>query len=556
MHLSHFFDMSKKDALILIILTLLFAAFQLLFLASNMVYLYSYDDSLNMRLASDILIAKKPLSAVIGNITDYQVPDYRGGSLVISILYVPFAYLLGVNSFSLKLTALAFYLSSFILWYIFLNRAFGRKSAVLFAALSIFGTPVLNMWSLLACGNYVQLEPFVVLGLLLLCSLLNRQPISSNRQAFFLGVLCGFSLYFEYQYLIAIMTFIILWQIKDKKFYSNRVFFIFTSGFIIGFLPWLITHLSGGTSYGIRGYGFQQIFLSKNLFEYVKEFKNSLSGLFLMPPSYVKDMVFDALPPAVKPCLGYFYKGAFLFSFVYLIIYMLKNKKINFPLSGIIVYTLIYILVHSLAIPQFQQPRYSVPIYHFVFAVIAVAFGLIFGLKNYKPLKIVLISAFLIILMTGAADNFNLISLKRISNPLNFKGYEYGCLIKWQILKEDFIKDLDIYLAYKTKNNLEIKPLTDYFPYKYQDRFGCRSDLYWREDALSFVKGNLAAILNEELEKNTDLEALGWTLGILYKWDIAECNRVINKLRFKKGGDKQDVYRGLRLGFRQSGGAA
>ena len=550
-------QMDKKAFNILIIFIVAFLIFKLLFLYFNMIFLYSCDEAQRMKLAADILIFKKSFSSIVSNITDYQFSYYRGGSLIVSILYIPLAYLLGINTFSLKLVALIFSLGTFITWYIFLTKAFNNTVAILFGILFISGPPIFHTCSLMLPGSYLESGFFVILGLFLLWNLSKKKDIGLSKSyppSFIFGLLCGFSLYFDYAFLIAIVTFLFLWLIIDSKFYIKKYFLVFILGFLLGFSPWILTHLAGNLSNLIRGHSVREIFFSRNISYMFKDLKYAVINVPILSPCYKNDYIFSGFPLMIKETARYLYRGAFLVSFFSLTPRIFRDKNLTIPLGGILLYTTIFILVYSMAIPQFHLPRHSVPLYPFVFAIIGIATGLFLKSRVNTFLKMAGISLFSIIAMSSLIDNFNHIAFKYVRNPFEFKGYEYGYLLKWDLLMDAHIDDLDRYIAFKKRNNQTLQPLMNYFPYKYQEEYqkeiGGRMDLHWTEGAEAFVKRNLVEVLNEQLAGGySHIQDWGWALGIIYRWDIEKCVRIIRQLKLPQADERNIIYYSLGLGI-------
>lgn len=550
--------MQKKDFIVLCFLILIFLLIRSLILSSNINFVYSLNGAQRAKLATDILILKKG-GHIFDDIFDYPFSHYRGGSLVVSILYIPFAYLFGINTFSLKLVALSFSLGTFVVWYLFLYKYFNKKVAIFFGILFVINSPIFNTWSLITAGTYTEATFLVILGLFLICSLLNikDKDIKPSKLCLYfliLGLLCGFSLYFDYSYLIAILGFFILWLIKDNKLYKKRYFFIFIGSFFIGFLPWFLARIVGDLRPNIilHGYSLNQIFLHKNISNIIMDIKHAILNIPNLSPSYKNDYIFVGFPVWIKEFAGYFYRGVFLFAFVYLILYQIKNKKINFPLLGIQIYVIIYILIYAMAIPELQYPRHSIPLYPFVFAIITIFLNLNLERKLNKLMNILRVSIFIILINISLLDNLNIISFKKISNPLRFKGYEYAYLLRCPFISESYINDLDKYISFKKTTNQLVRPLMEGFlPNKYVLEYRIeQSDLHWARKAEFIVRNNLVSTLNEQLRKGyPDIDNWGWAIGIIYRWDIEKCVNVIKKLRFTLTDDVQIVYYSLGLGI-------
>ncbi|HAH19368.1 MAG TPA: hypothetical protein DCL49_00510, partial [Candidatus Omnitrophica bacterium] len=128
----------RKGLIILFFLIGLFLVFRLLVLLTYSNRLYEPEELYRGTIAREIIHG--PLIP-LWEYLDFKVEYFPGGTLVVGILAVPFFWLFGETYFSLKLVALLFALGTFVLWYLFLDKFFSRRIAVVTALIFIFCVP-------------------------------------------------------------------------------------------------------------------------------------------------------------------------------------------------------------------------------------------------------------------------------------------------------------------------------------------------------------------------------------------------------------------------------
>src|SRR3989338_1911295 len=180
---------------------------------------------------------------------DYKVEYFPGGVLTVGILAVPFFLLFGPTYIALKLVGLSFALGTFILWYLFLDRFFDRKTAIISSLLFIFCMPFYTQTSLITWGSHPEANFFTILSIFIFYRIFFREENNrainympdlyrKNKRYFLIwGVVAGFGLWFVQSYLLTILFLFLFWFAFDKKFFLRRTFYIFVFGFILGFSP-------------------------------------------------------------------------------------------------------------------------------------------------------------------------------------------------------------------------------------------------------------------------------------------------------------------------------
>ncbi len=551
--------MNKRPFCILFLLCLVFLGLRILMLSSNITFFYSHDENLRAKLAVDIFIFHKPFPS-IKNIFSYQIDNpfeqsssFRGGALIVALLYLPFAWLLGINTFSLKLVALIFSLGNLIVWYIFLYRFFGTKTAVFFGIFYLIGLPIPNTFSLITVGDYIEASFFVSLGFLLLFVILVSQAKKKTSFLFFiLGLICGFSFYFDYSCLLFIfVSFFVLWILGGKKFYKIKYFLGYVLGFSIGFSPWILPRLWGyfRFDFTIHGSSFLHIFSFQNLSNFLDNLKHVLLNLPILPPSYENDYIFSRFPFIVRIIVFLLYKIIFLGGIVHLIFFEIRKTKIKLPIVGIVLYVICFFLILSIVISPFRQPRHFVPLYPFIFVLMAIFLNSsIFRVPRIKYLKIGL---FIFLLLMNFLDNLNIVSFKCVKNPLEFRGFEYGYFLKCPYVSDRIIKFLDRYVEFRYRCFGSLAPLMeDFFSAEYQIKYNIsQSDLHWREKMEKVIKDNICDILARLARKEKDMVTLGWALGIIYDWNIGKIVSILERTKALNSDKIYQIYYGLGLGI-------
>jgi len=214
----------------------------------------------------------------------YQHQPYAPGAMVVGLLSTPFFLIFGSSYISLKITALILSFGGFILWYIFLDKFFNSRIAIIASLLFIITPPNNLKFSLLSLGNHYEINFFTIASLFLFYNIFFSDNISSKDKAikqspitplckrgdggifenssvtevahndskgqsdgvkfFFLGLICGFACYFALTFFATFLTIFIFWFIFDKKLFFKKSFLIFVVGFLTGFSPWIYNTIS------------------------------------------------------------------------------------------------------------------------------------------------------------------------------------------------------------------------------------------------------------------------------------------------------------------------
>jgi hypothetical protein len=187
-------------------------------------------------------VAKELIAGASFPFFDYQRSEYEGGSLVTGVLAIPFFLLFGEKLISLKLAGLSIGAGLFMLWYLFLERFFSRRIAVLASLLLIVPPPPYLKASISSFGAQYEVNFFTILAAFIFYQVF----FVKKRKSLFglLGAVCGFGLFYHYGFFPTVVTIILFWYVFDKKFLLKNEFFIFAAGFLAGFAPWIWYNLT------------------------------------------------------------------------------------------------------------------------------------------------------------------------------------------------------------------------------------------------------------------------------------------------------------------------
>ncbi len=216
-----------------------------LFLLSRLAVLFfSIDEVFNSEDLAMGVAAKEALNGPSLPLSEYQYLTYSPGTLITGLMAVPFFILFGSNYLALKLVPLFFSTLTLAMLFLFAERFFSRRAAIIAAFLYIFSSFSWCGFNLYL-GFHTESLLFMFLALYLFYTI-----VFANKEGWFyyllLGLVSGFGLYFSYTFLVIQALIVIIWFIHNRGFFLKRVFLIYLTGFLIGFSPWIIYNLSCG----------------------------------------------------------------------------------------------------------------------------------------------------------------------------------------------------------------------------------------------------------------------------------------------------------------------
>ncbi|HTY44764.1 MAG TPA: glycosyltransferase family 39 protein [Patescibacteria group bacterium] len=393
-------------------------------------------------------VAKELLSGPVLPFFDYQRSEYEGGALVMGVLAVPFFLLLGATLFSLKLVVLSFSVGTVILWYFFLRRFFDQTIAVVTSLLWILAPPFCVRGWLYTMGAPCELSFFNILALLIFYQLFFHKK---NSYLFaLLGFISGFALFFAYYFAVMLAVMMLFWFIFDRKFVFSRNFFIFGLSSLCGFSPWICYN---------KTHSFEGFMVAEKPILYWFSRSDFVAPLSRLWTLFTKEIA-NSLDFQGSGFLGqysaYIYYSIFLSSLCWLLFY---NRKPILKIAGNLIfprrftlrpeempketilfaYFFAFCLVFALSRFEFRSHyyagnlnryRYIVPIYPFVFAVIAIALQrirLVCRSAFTFAFMVCVICALSVLCLVG---NLRMVSFKNLSPGKSFmytiyRGYNY-----------------------------------------------------------------------------------------------------------------------------------
>ena len=465
-------ESKKVKYIILFLLVVSFLVLRSLILLTDINIIDEYQEKYNGVLTKDIIDGNLRLS-----IFDYQYRPFAGGNTVIAFLaLIPFL-LFGESLISLKMvTICVFSLGTMIIWYFFICEYFNVHAGLLFGLLYTFSPPFFSKMNLMALGNHNESNLFSIIIIYLLYKLIyktGKTDLKDRRDSkfksrlilplLFFGIASGFGIYFSYMCVIAVLVSLLVWVFSDRIFFLRKNFTLYLAGFIAGFLPWIIYN----TNYHLRGiYYFIREVYSKGDDLIILCYPENLMGFFL---KFLK-LSFYHIPNSFgfqSWVVDIIYFLILLFFITLLFLKVLKygfNCKENifliYPVVFLLAFTFSKFVINdnsnnpfgadaqSISLFKLLKYRYLIPLYPFLFSIIAVSSGkFIYGVTNYK-LKLFSIICMIILLCGGLLFNLNAMYLSplwkqpgiiSLGQGLVYKGYDYYYIL-WKMVHKD-VKD-------------------------------------------------------------------------------------------------------------------
>jgi len=394
----------------------------------------------------------------ISSLFDYLYNPYAGGSIVISILAVPFFYIFGDTVFSLKLVEILLALFSVFLLYATAYKYFGIKAALMACLMFIVPPQYLSQRSLMSIGDYCESILLSLIIIHIFLSIIRRITAQEGgdakiaRYSFLLGIMSGFGLWFHYINGITIITCLIVWFFIDAKFFIRSKFLFFLCGFGIGFLPWLSLNFTRNFQGCIAG----RDYIWRHFFR--NGFVDALNRL--------SEMVVSGLPNALMFKNGllnnastFFFSRAYYLLLIisilglicmhrdkvaFLVRNLLKRKAKNYPgmkhifIFFILINVMIFILIYSFyAIPTtitgvgFHDNRRIMPLFPCLIIAISIFLSSCLSMKRLLYRLFAFCSLFFF-MVYGIVNNAPLFSKNNFGRSLSLKGYSYE-LLGWNI---------------------------------------------------------------------------------------------------------------------------
>ena len=364
---------------------------------------------------SRFIAAKLILNKAKIGIADLVCTPYEGGSLVHAFLGAFLMSLFGERYEVFSMLSLCYSIGFGVLLYYFMKIFFDKKAAVLSLILLALPPTFFTMCTLMVAGNITESCLLTLLIMFLLFKI-----IHSDRHGIFFyfifGFVCGFSVWFHYVNLIVVvLSWAFLIRYKRKATFTKQFLIVYTVSFIIGFLPWI-------------NYNMQHHFLGLNRFKdsfwdgditVLNAIKNNLQTLSpaLFPAVYrFRDVGFIN-----RKVLAYIYYTISVFSFIYLLIFERKDRKIKFILWYIGFYLCIFLITcygsNVVWAYNDSDDQHLLPVIAFSIITISLMLRRLSSSLNYFP-KIAALILFLCVFTAGYLGNVSLITFKKISNEI------------------------------------------------------------------------------------------------------------------------------------------
>ncbi|MFH1799355.1 MAG: glycosyltransferase family 39 protein [Candidatus Omnitrophota bacterium] len=420
----------KKDKIVLAALAVLFVALRLFLVSSQRDAIYDANEFFPGTIAMELIQGPSlPFQNLFPD-------DHNFGSVVNGILMVPFFLLWGPSGASAKIVPILFSLGVLVLWYLLLKRFFNRSVAILASLLFIFSPTVYTKCSVLSIGSHPESSLFTA-AILFMAYLIFFDHKKKNIYFILLGLISGFGFFYSYLCGVTLLTLFIFWFAFDRKFIFSLKFYLFLIFAFIGFSPRI--YFESAVDLGSGRTRFVTFFYQAVNFQGM-----SFSHIILKAKNFLtKDLLrlfnFERLPSYPE----YLYYAFFSVCFLYLL-WMNRYAllKLAIPLkigkekplsreSIILLFPLVffpcYILSSYTVWPGWQNAGYIVPLYPFIFAIVALGSQRLMQTRQWL-IKGLFITVWGAILLAGLYENITSISFGKIGQGFIYKGYSYRML--------------------------------------------------------------------------------------------------------------------------------
>jgi len=393
------------------------------------------------------------------SIINYRLTPCANGNLIVGLLAAPFFMLFGSSLFSLKLLSLSFLAGILITIYLFLNKYFGRRTAIISCLLYILAPQSFTQRSLILYGNHFESILFTMLIIFIFYEIFFNHR-GSRRNFNLFGLVSGFAVCFCYNAFIPLIVCFILWFSFDRRFFLKASFLRYILFFVIGLSP-LIAYNFKHEFQGVLLHGetIHLHFFKKNLFQTVQNLRDIV--IYDLFNFFQIDNINERVSMVASSfyCLLFLSAICFIFwlnkdSMAKVLIPSAFSKKGDIAKINIsretffIIYPALFLLVYALSdlrgwISFDDRPylvfRYLVPLFPFVAIIISFGLNKLWTLKR-KFFIIISRSALAALIAIGLLSNIKLLSWKDMGKVINQNGYSYSEL-GWLIGINNFYND-------------------------------------------------------------------------------------------------------------------
>jgi len=417
----------------------------------------------------------------------YAAMHYNGGITIESYLAAFTFTVFGISDLSVKLTVLAVTLLCTVLFYYFMEKFFGEKTAIIAGLIFAMSTSVFTPYNILLVGYMSLLVSFMILLILFY-----RITFDRSGQWFLFGIASGLAYYVLEYSVVLVFSCLLFWLITRRKELVQKLPVLAVS-FFVGFLPVLIYNVLNNLAnfkHLVAGTFVHRIACEYNLVPKAVEFGDRVVSHCDVFTMFEKGQSITGLFTRTIPHLfSYFWiRWVFYIAFIgclALVIYTnirKRNHKEIFIVFSFLVFMIAYL------VSGYRDIQHLFPAYIFIFIIFAMA---IRKMKKAQVVVLVLLLAF------GLADNImfsggvyrNPGEYHEIISFLNENGIRYvyaSHFIKWKIIwhseeaipasclnlcpcqegehisYDDFVKGSDDFAVILHENSAIEKTLRDY----------------------------------------------------------------------------------------------
>lgn len=167
----------------------------------------------------------------------FEFHDTHSGGQVLSALLSAVAFkLFGATYWALKLVPVFFSVLTIAFLFLFLERWYGLRAAVIGSALWLFGPAAYVDYSTSNYGNHSEVLAFVALTLFPLWRLFVDGDRSTKTHVL-LGLTCGLAVWYSLSSLLLLVLYATSWFVVERDFFKTRGFGMFVVGVFVGTLP-------------------------------------------------------------------------------------------------------------------------------------------------------------------------------------------------------------------------------------------------------------------------------------------------------------------------------
>lgn len=380
------------------------------------------------------MIAKEIMEGPDLPIFDYPLTNYGHGGLWSGVMTIPFFAIFGKNLFALLLTPVLFSVLILTILFLFADKFFNRRVAIITGLLYIFSSRIWFTFNLHNGGLHFENLIFTVSAMYLFYEIIFNGK-TKHVNYFALGLISGLGTYWVYTYLVTLAAIMLLWFLRDKKLFLKGTFYIFLTGFLVGMLPWF--YYNSGTHFeSVRGVFLDGFFADKDYL--------SLNTWIRVIWRFLNNMYFPDMLGITKQ-KDWFGKLYFLFyglSFLYILrFYKFSFKKIIFSRDSFVLLFPVILLVivpfygdqvHATGhdtVPNssYMEWRYIVGLFPFVFLTVAIVLDKL--LQRSKVFKIISLGLLSIPVVGGVMICARSVQLKDFGSGFKQPGYSYMFLV-------------------------------------------------------------------------------------------------------------------------------